>query len=90
MSCYDPATGKVYYERQRLPGGVYDASPLLADGKIYLTNEKARTTVIATGPEFKVLSENPLDDPSTTMSSIAVSGSQLFLRTGTHLYCIGK
>jgi outer membrane protein assembly factor BamB len=90
MSCYDPATGKAFYERQRLPGGVYDSSPLLADGRIYLTNEKARTTVIATGPEFKVLSENPLDDPSTTMSSIAVSGSQLFLRTGTHLYCIGK
>jgi outer membrane protein assembly factor BamB len=89
MSCYDPATGKALYERQRLPGGVYDSSPLLADGKIYLTNEKARTTVIATGPEFKVLSENPLDDDST-LSSIAVSGSQLFLRTSTHLYCIGK
>jgi outer membrane protein assembly factor BamB len=89
MSCYDPATGKAFYERQRIPGGVYDASPLLADGKIYATNEKARTTVIATGPEFKILSENPLDD-DCTLSSIAVSGSQLFLRTGTHLYCIGK
>lgn len=90
MSCYDPATGKAFYERQRIPAGVYDSSPLLADGRIYLTNEKAKTTVIATGPEFKILSENPLEDPSTTMSSIAVSGSQLFLRTGTHLYCIGK
>ncbi|HVR82950.1 MAG TPA: PQQ-binding-like beta-propeller repeat protein [Planctomycetota bacterium] len=89
MSCYDPATGKAFYERQRLPGGVYDASPLLADGKIYLTNEKARTTIIATGPEFKVLSENPLDDVCT-LSSIAVSGNQLFIRTSTHLYCIGK
>lgn len=89
MSCYDPATGKAFYERQRIAGGTYDSSPLLADGKIYLTNENAKTTVIATGPEFKVLSENPLED-NATLSSIAVSGSQLFLRSSTHLYCIGK
>lgn len=89
MSCHDPATGKALYERQRLAGGPYDASPLLADGKIYVTNEKARTTVLATGPEFKVLSENPLDD-DYTLSSIAVSGKELFIRTSTHLYCIAK
>jgi outer membrane protein assembly factor BamB len=89
MSCYDPATGKAFYEKQRLPGGTYDASPLLAEGRIYCTNEKARTTVIATGPEFKILSENPLDD-DYTLSSIAVSGNQLFIRTSTSLYCIGK
>jgi outer membrane protein assembly factor BamB len=90
MSCYDPATGKAYYERQRLPGGgTFDASPLLADGRIYCTNEKGNTVVIAAGPEFKVLSENPLND-QWTLSSIAVSGSQLFIRTSSHLYCIGK
>ena len=59
------------------------------DRKIYVTNEKARTTVIATGPEFKILSENPLED-ERTLSSIAVSGSQLFLRPSTALYCIGN
>ncbi len=90
MSCYDPKTGKAFYERQKLPGGPYDSSPLLADGKIYVTNEKARTTVIAAGPEFKILSENPLDEKGTTMSSIAVSGKELFLRTSTTLYCIAK
>lgn len=90
MSCYDPATGKAFYERQRIPGGTYDSSPLLAEGRIYCTNEKARTTVLAAGPEFKVLSENPLDEPETTLSSIAVSGSQLFIRTSSYLYCIGK
>jgi outer membrane protein assembly factor BamB len=89
MSCYEPATGKALYERQALPRGTYDASPLLADGKIYATNEKGRTTVIAVGPEFKILSENPLDD-DYTLSSIAVSGKELFLRTSSHLYCIGK
>jgi outer membrane protein assembly factor BamB len=89
MGCYDPATGKAFYEKQRIAGGPYDASPLLADGKIYVTSEKGRTTVLALGPEFKVLGENPLDD-DYTLSSIAVSGSQLFIRTSTSLYCIGK
>ena len=41
------------------------------------------------GAEFKVLATNKLDD-SNTLSSLAVSGSQLFMRTSTHLYCIGK
>lgn len=89
LSCYDPTTGKAFYERQRVGGDTYDASPLLADGRIYCTNEKGRTTVVATGPEFKVLAENPLDD-DYTLSSIAVSGSQLFIRTSSHLYCIAK
>ena len=45
--------------------------------------------MVAVGPEFKVLAENPLND-DWTLSSIAVSGKQLFIRTSTHLYCIGK
>ena len=88
MSCLDPTTGEALYERQRLPRGTYDASPLVGDGKIYLTNEGARTTVIATGPDFKVLAENQLED-DYTLASIAVSGNELFIRTSTHLYCVG-
>ncbi len=89
MNCLDPKTGKPFYKKERLPKGTYSASPLLADGRIYLTSEKARTTVLQAGPEFKILAENQLDD-DYTLSSIAVSGSELFLRTSTSLYCIGK
>jgi outer membrane protein assembly factor BamB len=89
MSCYEPTGGKPYYERQRLPRGTYSASPLLADGKIYVTSERARTTVLAAGTEFKILAENQLDD-DYTLSSIAVSGGRLYLRSSSHLYAIGK
>jgi len=89
MTCFDPKTGKAFYQKSRLPRGTYSASPLLADGKIYVTSEKTRTTVLAVGPEFKVLSENQLDD-DWTLSSIAVSGNDLFIRASGHLYCIGK
>jgi outer membrane protein assembly factor BamB len=89
VTCLDAKTGKLIWGPERTAQGTVSASPLLADGKLYITNESGVTTVLAAGPEFKVLATNELDD-SYTLSSLAVSGSQLFLRTGTHLYCIGE
>jgi outer membrane protein assembly factor BamB len=89
VTCLEAKTGKLIWGPERTEQGTVSASPLLADGKLYITNEEGVTTVLAAGPEFKVLATNRLDD-SYTLASIAVSGSQLFLRTGTHLYCIGK
>jgi outer membrane protein assembly factor BamB len=88
-SCLDAKTGKTVWGPERTAPGTVDSSPLLADGKIYITNESGVTTVLAAGPEFKVLSTNELDG-SYTLSSIAVSGKQLFLRTGNALYCVGE
>src|SRR6185295_8565424 len=88
-TCLDAKTGKLIWGPERTAIGTVDASPLLADGKIYITNESVVTTVIAAGPEFKVLATNELDG-TYTLSSLAVSDKQLFLRTSTHLYCIGE
>ena len=74
---------------ERAATGIVDSSLVLADGKLYITNESGVTTVLAAGPEFKVLATNELDG-SYTLSSLAVSDKQLFLRTSTHLYCIGE
>ena len=62
---------------------------MLADGRLYLTSERGRTTVVQAGPEFKVLAENPLDD-DYTLSSIAVSGRELFIRASGALYCVAQ
>jgi len=86
--CIDPASGKVIWGPERTARGVVSASPLVADGKIYITNEEAVTTVLAAGPEYKELAVNKLDS-AYTLSSVVVSGSRLYLRTATHLYCIG-
>jgi outer membrane protein assembly factor BamB len=89
ITVLEAKTGKVVYGPERLNvGATVSSSPLLADGKLYITGENATTVVIAAGPEFKPLATNPLDG-TFTLSSIAVSGRQLFLRTSTHLYCIG-
>ena len=86
--CLDAKTGAVVWGPERTAQGVVSASPHLADGKLFLLNENAVTTVLAAGPKFELLGTNELDG-TYTLSSPVSSGSQLFIRTATHLYCIG-
>ena len=88
MFCLDAKTGAEVYAQQRIKPGSYSGSPVLADGKIYVTNEDGLTTVVAAGPKFEVLAENPLND--YVLSSPAISDGQIFIRTSQHLYAIGK
>ncbi len=86
--CLDAKTGKDIYPPQRLKPGTYSSSPVLADGRIYVTSEEGTTVVVKAGPQFEVLAENSLDD--YCLSSPAISDGQIFIRTASHLYCIGK
>jgi outer membrane protein assembly factor BamB len=87
MWCLDAKTGAPVYERQRLRPSTYTASPILAGGRIYITNEEGLTSVVQAGPKFAVLAENDLGE--YTLSSPAVSDGQLFIRTDKYLYAIG-
>lgn len=88
MWCLDANTGAPVYERQRLRPSTYTGSPVLADGKIYITNEDGLTSVVRAGPKFEVLAENDLEE--YTLSSPAVSDGQIFIRTDKALYAIGQ
>jgi len=88
-TCLNAKTGEVIWGPERTAQGIVSSSPHLADGKLFLLNENAVTTVLAAGPEFKVLGTNELDG-TYTLSSPVSAGSQIFIRTATHLYCIGK
>jgi len=88
VHCLDLKTGAVVYGPQRLKPGTYSASPVLAGGNIYVTSEDGVTSVFAAGPVFKLIAENAIDE--YTLSSIAVSKGQIFLRAEKHLYAIGK
>jgi len=85
--CLDAKTGKVLYGPERLRPGTYSASPVLADGRVYVTSEEGVTSVYKAGPAFEVVAENALDE--YTLSSIAVSSGQVFVRTAKALYAIG-
>jgi outer membrane protein assembly factor BamB len=86
--CLDVKTGEKVYGEQRLKPGTYSGSPVLADGRLYVTNEDGLTSVFKAGPAFEVVAENDLQDH--TLSSPAVSDGQIFIRTAQHLYCIGE
>ncbi|HEX3227937.1 MAG TPA: PQQ-binding-like beta-propeller repeat protein [Pyrinomonadaceae bacterium] len=88
MWCLDAKTGTEIYGQQRLKPGTYSGSLVLADDKLYITNEEGLTSVIKAGPKFEVIAENPLND--YCLSSPAISDGQIFIRTETNLYCIGK
>ncbi len=82
LTCVEAATGQLVWS-ERVPGK-YAASPIYADGRLYLFNQQGTTTVIKPGRIFEVLATNSLADGF--MASPAVSGKAFYLRTKTHLY----
>jgi outer membrane protein assembly factor BamB len=89
----DLQTGKQLYGPERLPPDFYSASPVLAEGKIYVTGETTGvTTVYRAGPKFEILASNTFGDPCSPycLSSVAVSQGQLFIKTDAHLWVVGN
>lgn len=86
LTCLDAETGEERYA-ERL-GGNFSASPLFADGKIYLSNHEGEVFVVAPGPEFELLSQSSLD--GQIMASPAAVGDELYFRTAASLYRLQK
>lgn len=88
-TCYDAATGKERW-KDRLRGA-FTASPIAAGKYVYFLNEAGETSVLEPGPKLNVVAENSLDAKGEIFrASPAASRGQLFLRSQTNLYCIGK
>ncbi|MDZ4405503.1 PQQ-binding-like beta-propeller repeat protein [Prosthecobacter sp.] len=86
LSCVDAKTGQVHYQ-ERCTGPI-SASPLVADGKLYLQDEKGLGVVVKPGKTFQILAKNDLAERS--LASYAVIGSDLLIRTEANLYRIKK
>lgn len=88
VHCLELATGEVVYTNQRIDPGTYSASPILAEGKIYIISEDGVTTVYRAGREFEILATNSL--PGYTLSTPAVSHGHFYVRAGDRLYAIAE
>jgi hypothetical protein len=88
--CVNAKDGKIVYEERLRPNSerIY-ASPVLADGKIYVVSRTNGVFVIDAKPEFKLLAHNTLGDKSVFNASPAVVDGQLLLRSDKALYCFG-
>jgi outer membrane protein assembly factor BamB len=67
--------------------GVFSASPVAGDGKIYFVSESGETIVLRAGPEPTVLARNDVGERA--VASPAISNGQIFIRTDDHVFCIG-
>jgi outer membrane protein assembly factor BamB len=87
LSALDATTGKVIYDRERLGKSAgFTASPLAWGGKIFCFGERGETVVVQAGDTFKELHRNELGE--LIMSTPAIAGDSLILRTEKHLYRI--
>jgi outer membrane protein assembly factor BamB len=89
LSCVEATTGKIHYEAQKLDGmkGVY-ASPVAANGIVYVLGRQGLCYVLQDGVEYKVISKNQLDDHFD--ASPAIVGNELYMRGLKSLYCIAE
>ena len=89
--CVNAKTGEVAYEQRLQPRPErFYASPVVADGKIYLVNRNSGTYVLAAGPEFKQIAHNPPLDDSIFNASPAVADGKLLIRSDKFLYCLAQ
>ena len=86
VNVVDAATGeRVWQERV---GGIFTASPVAGDGKVYLVSETGETVVLQAGRTPKVLARNTVE--GHFVASPAIAGGRLFLRADDRLIAIGK
>lgn len=84
LHCIEASSGEIIWLK-RLEGG-YSASPVLADGRIYILSEEGVTTVLRPGNQYEEIARNELDEKC--LASMAVSQGHFYIRTAEHLYSI--
>jgi outer membrane protein assembly factor BamB len=88
ISCYNATTGEPYYQQERLPKTYnFKASPVGANGKLYLASENEDVIVLRMGDKYEVLATNTMPD-EMFIASPAIVGGDIFLRSQKYLYCI--
>ena len=86
LTALDPKTGKML-KQGRLPGalGNYYASPVGAAGKVFLTSQEGKLTVLKAGADWEILTVNDLGDEA--YATPAIVDNKLYIRTRGTLYC---
>ena len=89
FDAYNLKTGEELY-RQRLPviGSGFSASPVAADGKIYLSNEDGEIIVVAAGEKFSHVATNTMGE--LLMATPALSDGVMYVRSAESLFAVGK
>ena len=88
-SCFDAIQGKALWEMERLDNlGDYYASPVAADGKVFMAGRNGFIVVLEDGPEMRVLATNDMN--GEIVATPAIADGRLYIRTKERLFCVGN
>ena len=90
VSAFNATTGEPFYSQTRLPK-TYNlkASPVGANGKLYLATEDGDVVVLKMGEKFEVLGVNTLED-QVFIATPVIAGGEIYLRGQNTLFCISE
>jgi outer membrane protein assembly factor BamB len=86
LHCLEATSGNIVW-RQRL-SGTYSASPVYADGRVYILSAEGVTLVLSPGAKYDEIARNDISE--TCYASMAVSQGNFYIRTARSLFCIGN
>jgi outer membrane protein assembly factor BamB len=81
-------TGDRVYQERLGAGGSFSASPVAADGKIYLLSEDGDVFVVKAGQKYELLATNPMGE--VLMATPAISGGVIIIRGLKDIFAIGR
>jgi len=89
LTTLDPATGEML-KQARLRGVAdhYFASPVAADGKVFIVSQSGVMTVLKAGAGQEIVSVNELDDEC--YATPAIADGRIYIRTRSALYSFGQ
>ena len=88
LTAYDANTGERIYRARVGGGGAFSASPVAADGKLFLASEDGEVFIVQVGRQYVELGKRPMNE--VTMASPAISNGLLIVRTLNHVWGIGR
>jgi outer membrane protein assembly factor BamB len=88
LTTYDVRTGQRVYQQRLGGGGSFSASPVAADGKIYLSSEDGDVFVVKAGPTYELLATNPVGE--VVMATPAISNGTIIIRGVKHVMAVGQ
>ena len=86
LSAYDPATGDRIYQQRVAGGAGFSASPVAANGRLYLSSEDGDVFVVKAGRTYELLSTNRMGEP--LMATPAITGNTIIVRMLTSLVAV--
>ena len=79
-------TGAPVWEERIAKG--FSGSPIATSSNLYIMDESGNLIVLGTGAEYEEICKHSLGESSR--STPAVAGNRLYLRTDSHLICVGE